>query len=310
MDFKDYTFTFGSTHYQKIINMRKTHLIISSLLIIVLAVASFSCKNGSRKDQKEEVVIFSGNWAETIAMTKVTELALEDVGIPTKMILIEPGPIYASLAKGDGDIFLESWLPQTHAEYWDKYGDKLDKAGISFDYASTGLVVPAYVDINSITELNENKEKFNGRIIGIGSGAGIHKDTEKAIDEYNLDYQQITSSGPAMMATLKKAFTQKKWAVVTGWKPHHKWAMYDLKYLEDPKNVYPTEKAYILTRKGFTKEKPGFKEFLGNFYLEEEVLADLMMTFEEMDDEDKAAQKWYSAHKELLRSWMPEEWKK
>ena len=290
--------------------MRKFQLIISSLLITVLAVASFSCMNSSKKDQQEEIVIYSGNWAETIAMTKVTELALEEVGIPTKMILIEPGPIYASLSKGDGDIFLESWLPQTHGEYWEKYGDKLDKAGVSFDYASTGLVVPEYVNINSITELNANKEKFNGKIIGIGSGAGIHKDTERAIEAYNLDYQQITSSGPAMMASLKKATTQNEWVVVTGWKPHHKWAMYDLKYLEDPKEVYPSEKAYIITRKGFTKEKPGFKEFLGNFYLEEDVLADLMMTFEEMDDEDKAAQKWYSENKELIRSWMPEEWKK
>src|SRR6056297_597293 len=138
--------------------MKNKNLIISSLFIVLLAIASFSCKNGSKKDQQEEIVIYSGNWAETIAMTKVTELALEDVGIPTKMILIEPGPIYASLAKGDGDIFLESWLPQTHADYWEKYGDQLDKAGISFDYASTGLVVPEYVTINSITELNENKE--------------------------------------------------------------------------------------------------------------------------------------------------------
>ena len=288
--------------------MKNKNLIISSLFIVLLAIASFSCKNGSKKDQQEEIVIYSGNWAETIAMTKVTELALEDVGIPTKMILIEPGPIYASLAKGDGDIFLESWLPQTHADYWEKYGEQLDKAGISFDYASTGLVVPEYVGINSITELNEYKEKFDGRIIGIGSGAGIHKDTERAIEEYNLDYQQITSSGPAMMASLKKAVTQDQWVVITGWKPHYKWAMYDLKYLEDPKDVYPIEKAYILTRKGFTKEKPGFKEFLGNFYLEEQVLADLMMTFEKMDDEDQAAQKWYKEHKKLIQSWMPEEW--
>ena len=290
--------------------MRKTNLFLSLLLIGLMSVATYSCKNASQKDQKEEVVLYSGNWAETIAMTKVTELALEEVGIPAKMILIEPGPIYASLSKGDGDIFLESWLPQTHAEYWEEYGDKLDKAGISFDYASTGLVVPEYVSINSITELNANKEKFNGRIIGIGSGAGIHKDTEKAIEEYNLDYEQITSSGPAMMASLKKATTQNEWVVVTGWKPHHKWAMYDLKYLEDPKNIYPTEKAHIITRKGFTDERPGFKVFLDNFYLKEELLADLMMTFEEMESEDEAARKWYNEHKEMIQSWMPEEWLK
>jgi len=280
------------------------------MLIVLTGIFTFSCKNNTNKNTREEIVIYTGNWAETIAMTKVTELALEDVGIPVKTVLIEPGPIYASLANGDGDFFLESWLPQTHSEYWEKYGDKLDKAGISFDYATTGLVVPKYVSINSITELNANKEKFNSKIIGIGSGAGIHKDTEKAIKEYNLNYNQITSSGPAMMASLKKAVTNKEWVVVTGWKPHHKWAMYDLKYLEDPKNVYPSEKAYIITRKGFTKEQPGFKEFLGNFYFKEDHLFDLMMTFNKMDNEDKAAKTWYKEHKKLLRSWMPEEWKR
>ena len=111
-----------------------------------------------------------------------------------------------------------------------------------------------------------------------------------------------------MLAILQKAVNQKEWIVITGWKPHHKWAMYDLKYLDDPQNVYPREKAYIVTRKGFTKEQPGFKVFLDNFYMNEENLSDLMMTFEEMDSEDAAAKKWYNEHKELLRSWMPEEW--
>ena len=290
--------------------MRKFQLIISILLITVLAVASLSCMNSSEKDKKEEIVIYSGNWADNIAMSKVSELALEEVGIPTKMILIEPGPIYASLSKGDGDIFLESWLPQTHAHYWKKYGDKLDKVGISFDYASTGLVVPDYVDINSIEELNANKEKFDGKIIGIGSGAGIHKDTEKAIEEYNLEYEQITSSGPAMIASLKKAVQSKDWVVITGWKPHHKWANYDLKYLEDPKGVYPEEKSYILTRKGFTEEYPGFKKFLGNFYFEEQRLYNLMITFDKAQNDEKAAKQWYNENKGLFKSWMPAEWKK
>lgn len=293
--------------------MRKFYFIIAIVAVSSLILISNSCKNsGKEKEEKQKktVTLYYSNWAETIAMTKVTELALEDVGFEVKATLIEPGPVYAALAAGDGDIFLESWLPQTHAHYWEKYGDKLDKAGISFDYASTGLVVPQYVDINSITELNANKDKFNGKIIGIGSGAGIHKDTEKAIEEYNLDYEQITSSGPAMLASLKKATNNKDWIIITGWKPHYKWAKYDLKYLEDPKGVYPKEKSFILTRKGFTKEMPGFKTFLDNFYFEEQKLYDLMITFDETANDEKAAKQWYKENKDLLQSWMPEEWLK
>jgi glycine betaine/proline transport system substrate-binding protein len=45
--------------------------------------------------------------------------------------------------------------------------------------------------------------------------------------------------GPAMVASLDKAIRDKEWIVVTGWKPHFKWSQNDLKYLKDPKGVYP-----------------------------------------------------------------------
>ena len=70
--------------------------------------------------------------------------------------------------------------------------------------------------------MNEYKDKFKGRIIGVGSGAGIHADTYRAIEEYGLELEQITSSGPAMVAALKKATRDKDWIVITGWKPHLK----------------------------------------------------------------------------------------
>jgi glycine betaine/proline transport system substrate-binding protein len=37
-----------------------------------------------------------------------------------------------------------------------------------------------------------------GEIIGIGGGAGIHANTVKSNRLYGLDYEQITSNGPAM----------------------------------------------------------------------------------------------------------------
>jgi glycine betaine/proline transport system substrate-binding protein len=35
-----------------------------------------------------------------------------------------------------------------------------------------------------------------------------------------------------MVASLEKAIRDKEWIVVTGWKPHFKWAQHDLKYLK------------------------------------------------------------------------------
>lgn len=296
--------------------MKTMKLNLKTLLVVLISASVLfvaSCGSGGGKDGKDgkeekgSVEILYPNWAEGIAFTNLAKVALEAKGYEVKITPIEPGPIYASLAKGDADLFLDGWLPHTHADYWEKYGDKIDKLGESFSGGTTGLVVPQYVEIDSITQLNEHKEKFDGKIIGIGSGAGIHRNTEKAIEEYNLDYEQVTSSGPAMVASLKKAYNNNEPIVITGWKPHHKWANFDLKYLEDPKGVYPKDVCAILARKGFKKEFPELTKFFANFNFEERELYDLMGDIKDSDDELKAAKEWYKKHKVKVNAWWPKE---
>jgi glycine betaine/proline transport system substrate-binding protein len=289
-------------------------------VMMAAAVLSFSsCKQGGQKEsaegeegaanKAEQLHILYPNWAEGIAFTNLAKAALEDKGYDVKITPLEPGPIYATLAKGDADLMLDAWLPHTHSNYWDEYGDQINKIGESFSNGTTGLVVPQYVEVNSITELNDNVEKFDGKIIGIGSGAGIHGNTEEAIKKYNLDYKQVTSSGPAMMASLRKAYNDQEPIIITGWKPHHMWADFDLKYLEDPKGIYPKDVCAIVSRQGFEQDFPVLQEFFSNFNLEETQLYNLMDAIEKGEDELTAAQGWYNDHKVLVESWMPDEMK-
>jgi glycine betaine/proline transport system substrate-binding protein len=277
-----------------------------------------ACQSGSKKGEateekdsvkSQEISILYPNWAEGIAFTHLAQAALIDKGYNIKVTPLEPGPIYASIAKGDADVMMDAWLPHTHADYWKKFGDKMEKIGESFSGGTTGMVVPQYVDVNSVAQLNDNIDIFNGKIIGIGSGAGIHRNTEKAIKEYKLEFEQITSSGPAMMASLKRSYNKKEPIIITGWKPHFMWAEYDIKYLEDPKGVYPKDVCAIVTRVGFSKEYPLVGKFLANFNLEEMKLYNLMDAIEKSDDPLVAAQQWYNDHKTLVESWMPDEMK-
>jgi glycine betaine/proline transport system substrate-binding protein len=235
----------------------------------------------------------------------LAKAALEADGFEVVLTNLAPGLIYGELSKDDskGDVFLDAWLPNTHKDYWADYGDKLVKLGEAFSDGTTGLVVPAYVTINSIEELNANKDKFNSEIIGIGGGAGIFSNTVKAIDAYKLDLVQITSSGPAMVASLEKSIRDKEWIVVTGWKPHFMWAQNDLKYLDDPKGVYPKDACTIISRRGFEKDQPRAATFFKNFNLEEGKLAELMAVIVEKGEEAGATE-WYKANKVLVDSWM------
>ncbi|MFV0265677.1 MAG: glycine betaine ABC transporter substrate-binding protein [Draconibacterium sp.] len=280
------------------------------LMVVVALVAAFtSCTNsGQKKTSKtaeKQVSILYPNWAEGIAFTNLAQVALEAHGYKVELTNLEPGLIYGELSKSNskGDVFLDAWLPNTHKDYWADYGDKLVKLGEAFSGGTTGLVVPSYVDINSIDELNASKDQFDGEIIGIGSGAGIHANTLKAIEAYNLGFEQVTSSGPAMVASLDKAVKKKEWIVVTGWKPHYMWANFDLKYLADPKGVYPQDVCAIISRRGFAEDKPEAAKFFQNFNLEEQQLYALMAAIK-ADGEEAGARKWYEANKALVDAWF------
>lgn len=275
------------------------------LSLIVASTLLFISCGGSAGSENEEVTILYPNWSEGVAFTYLAKVALEDKGYDVELINLEPGLIFGELSKSNskGDVFLDAWLPYTHEDYWRDYGDKLVVLGESFSEGTTGLVVPSYVTINSIEELNANRDKFDGEIIGIGSGAGIHRNTIRAIDEYSLDYEQISSSGPAMVAALEKATKNNEWIVITGWKPHYKWNNFDIKYLEDPKDIYPTDKCTIVSRRGFEEDKPEVADFFKKFNLSEEQLNGLMAIIESEGEED-GAEMWYKDNYELVNSWF------
>jgi glycine betaine/proline transport system substrate-binding protein len=278
------------------------------LVIVMLTVSVSSCKNGATKNEKsnaKKVSIFYPNWSEGIAFTYLAKVALEANGYEVELTNLAPGMIYGELSKKNskGDVFLDAWLPNTHKDYWTSYGKNLVKLGEAFSDGTTGLVVPSYVTINSIEELNANKDKFEGQIIGIGAGAGVHANTLKAIDAYKLDFEQVTSSGLAMVASLEKAIKKNEWVVITGWKPHFTWNKFDLKYLEDPKGVYPKDACTIISRKGFEEDQPEAATFFKNFKMGEEQLYELVEAIQSKGEEAGAAE-WYKANKEMVDAWL------
>jgi glycine betaine/proline transport system substrate-binding protein len=255
----------------------------------------------------ETIKIAYPNWAEGIAMTHLAKAILEDkLGYDVELTQADPGVIYGALASGDQDAFLDAWLPNTHEPYWEQYKKDLIDLGPNFAYGVTGLVVPSYVKVDSIEQLNRIKDDLDGKIIGIDSGAGITRNTYKAIEEYGLDLELVNSSGPAMTAALKNAIDNRKAIVVTGWKPHWKFGRYDLKVLADPRGVYPIDGCKTIARKGFAKDFPEVAQFLMNFNLTEADLLDLMLKIDDSDDDVlDVALDWMESNEALVNSWIP-----
>lgn len=247
-------------------------------------------------------------WASEVASTNVVKTILEEkLGMDVEIIPVSVGPMYVAVAAGDVDGMVASWQP-LQADNLKAVEDEVENLGPNMVGVQSGLVVPAYVTINSIEELNANADKFKGDIIGIDPGAGIMQQTEKAIEAYDLkDMQLVDSTGAMMTAALADGIRNENWVVVTGWTPHWKWGTWELKYLEDPKNIYgKAEDGQILTlvRKGLKDDMPEVYNFLDKFEWSADDMATVMVWIREGMDPEDAAKKFVEENPDLVNSWL------
>ena len=265
-----------------------------------------SKQDASKPSDNKTVNIGYVNWAEDVAISNVWKVLLEEKGYQVNLKSLEVAPLFVGLSKGDLDVFLDTWLPITHKSYYDKYKDKLDDYGVWYTgECKIGIAVPKYVDINSIEDLKTNKEKFEGKIIGVDPGAGIMKATKKANEDYGLGYEVVQSSEAAMMSSVDKAYRDKKPIAFTGWSPHWMFTKYDLKYLEDPKKAYgDVEQAHTVANKDFTQKSPEVVKMLKAFKLDEKQVGDLETLIKDGMEPDAAAKKWISDNRALADSWI------
>ncbi|MGI6497512.1 MAG: glycine betaine ABC transporter substrate-binding protein [Oscillospiraceae bacterium] len=285
--------------------------VFGTMLAALLLVGGLAgcVNNGGETGGKETVKLAYVNWAEGIAMTNLAAVILEDkMGYEVDLTMADAAPVFTSLASGNTDVFLDVWLPVTHEAYMEKYGENIVDLGTVYENAFLGLVVPSYVEVNSIEELNDNKELFGGEIVGIDSGAGLMAATERAIEQYDLDFKLLTGSGPTMTAALRKAIDGNKPIVVTGWAPHWMFAKWDLKVLEDPNKIFgEAENIHKYSREGLEEDMPEVTAFLKKMKLTEDELGDLMGAIEDGSGEPlDIARSWMNSHEALVNEWLDE----
>ncbi|MFC9089955.1 glycine betaine ABC transporter substrate-binding protein [Nocardiopsis dassonvillei] len=263
-------------------------------------------EEGGGEDAKEINIALIA-WEEGIAVTHMWQAILEEKGYDVTITDVDVAPMYQGAANGDVDLFLDTWLPVTHADYWEDYGDQLEDLGAWYDNAKLTITVPSYMeDVNSISDLTDHADELGGRIVGIDPGAGLTRVTqEEAMPGYGLDedFELVTSSTAAMLAELDSAITEEEPIVVTLWRPHPAYAQYDLKDLEDPEGLMgDAETIHAVGRDGFGEEYPELTGWLENFQLSDDELATLeVQTLQEHEDDPEAgARAWLAENPEFL----------
>ncbi len=262
-------------------------------------------------NSKKLVVLGYVEWDCATATTHLAKAALEDrLGVRVDAMPVSTAALWMGVSIGDVDGMLTAWLPNTNKDYAEKLKGKFEDLGPLVDGARLGFVVPSYVTISSVEELNASADKFNGQIIGIDAGASTMRLAEEAIKTYKLDKMRlIDGSGATMTASLADAIRQKKWIVVIGWSPHWMFGRWDLKYLDDPKDTMGGEESiHAIARLGLKKDRPEIHAFLDKFHYENTAQLETLMAWNQEKGADLMAnaRRFMKENPELVESWFAE----
>jgi glycine betaine/proline transport system substrate-binding protein len=270
--------------------------------ICAVAVAGVMCLPVHAEEKN--ITMGTMTWEDLTPITGITKKVLEDSGYTVKVVeFSEWGIAYAALSKGDVQV-LASQTDYAANDYWNKNKNKIEKLSpVSFGLYQ-GLAVPNYVDIDSIDQLNANSEKLGGKIIGIEPGSGLMSDASNAVKAYDLKLKLVEGSTTAMTAALKSAVDRKEPVVVTVWDPSWMTKKFDLKFLKDPKGIFPPLQGYYwIGHKGFAEANPRARELMASVYVP---ITDITAMNAEVKDGktmEQAIKDWTDSHAELLKRW-------
>ncbi|WP_372699627.1 glycine betaine ABC transporter substrate-binding protein [Arthrobacter sp. JSM 101049] len=265
--------------------------------------------SASGNDDKKELKIgIMAGWDEAVAVSNLWKQVLDKKGYDVELTTADAAPIFSGVATGALDLTMDVWLPQTHKDYMDEYGDKMTELGTWYDNAKLTIAVNKDAPIDSLEDLAKNADKFNNTIYGIDPGAGLTKATEeKVIPEYGLEKMKfLTSSTPAMLAQLKKSTDAGENIVVTLWRPHWAYDEFPIKDLKDPKNTLGT--AEHITAYGdadFEKDYPTLTKWMKDFKMDDEHLFSLenaMFNGTDTDNYAPIVDKWISENQDYVDS--------
>ncbi|WP_036687752.1 glycine betaine ABC transporter substrate-binding protein [Paucisalibacillus globulus] len=100
-----------------------------------------------------EIELVSTPWDSERASANVVKYAMEQKGFKVTVTPVDVAVVFESIANGDGDASLAPWMPITHKDFYESYQNDFIDLGANLEGAKIGLVVPAYMEIDSIEDL-------------------------------------------------------------------------------------------------------------------------------------------------------------
>ena len=153
-------------------------------------------------------------------------------------------------------------------------------------------------------DVNVSKE-MEYTITGIEPGAGQSETNEEAISAYDsLDgWEQELSSTGAMLTELDEAIDNEEPIVVSAWSPHYMFAEWDIKYLEDPQDIFGEEQQFTtIARENLEEDMPEAYTIFERFEWELDDVEEALVETQEKEVEE-VAQNWVDENEDTVAEW-------
>lgn len=104
-----------------------------------------------------EIELVTTSYTSAHFTTNIAAIVLEQLGYNVTITQVDPAILFQSIATGDADATLAAWLPLTHGSFAEEHQGNYEDLGPNTEGAKIGLVVPSYMDIDSIEDLEPNE---------------------------------------------------------------------------------------------------------------------------------------------------------
>jgi glycine betaine/proline transport system substrate-binding protein len=266
--------------------------------------------------QCDKVTFSDVGWTDITATTAATTTVLGALGYETDIKVLSVPVTYASMAKGDIDVFLGNWMPTMEgdiAAY--REAKTVDTVRANLQGAKYTLAVnkaAADMGIKDFSDIAAHKDALEGKIYGIEPGNDGNRLILDMIagDAFGLKgFEVVESSEQGMLAQVARAEKKGEPVVFLGWEPHPMNANFAMSYLTGGDDFFGPDfggaTVYTNARAGYVAECANVGKLLENLEfslkMENEIMGAIL---NDGEDPNKAAAAWLKANPAALDAWL------
>jgi glycine betaine/proline transport system substrate-binding protein len=282
--------------------------LVAILAIALVALAPAGC---GLLGQGEVLRLANIGWDENVAVSSLTKALLEDE-LAYELVEISTQDLdsaYRDVAKGELDAFQDVWLPNQEDLLEGVAGDVEHLDPWFLGQTRQSMAVPAYMDIESIGQLNGTDAEF---IFGIEPSSRVMRevvggDAGGVIPAYGLEQKLVQAPTAGMLAEVGRRYALREEFAFLAWSPHWMNQRFDIRYLEDPKDAMgetndPAECSTIVSE-DLREEDPAAHAFLDALELTEAQINGLERAINE-EGSLAGSRRWASENRGVVRPWI------